>query len=91
MRAADGVAGFQPQRLLDVAHEGAEEVQENTVRLANTGQHIGVDQRAENDGRNTGLQGAAVDPHGDFRCFFQGVDEGQPNRLEIDSLELRKD
>ncbi|KAG0736406.1 hypothetical protein G6F24_018358 [Rhizopus arrhizus] len=70
--------------------EGAEQINENPVRLANTGQDLGVDQGAEHNGGNTGFQGAAVDAHGDLGGFLQRVDERQADRLEIDLFELGK-
>ncbi|MNT46528.1 hypothetical protein D3C72_1831790 [compost metagenome] len=71
-----------------MADEGAEQVHENAVRLANTRQDLGVDQGAEHNGRHAGFKRAAVDAHGDLGRLLQRVDKRQSDRLEFHLFEL---
>ncbi len=84
------MAGFEAQRLLDVADEGAEQIKEHPVRLSNTRQDVRVDQGAEYDRGHPRFLGAAVNAHGHFGRLFQRVHERQADRLEIDLFKLRK-
>src|SRR5690606_13015837 len=74
VRTTHRMAGFHSERLFDILHEGAEQVEEDAVGAAQGFGDGRIDQRAEYQGRRVLVGRTAVDARDRFLCLLDAVE-----------------